>query len=86
MFGKRELSGWHTRICGGGPTLPLTTCCSCLQTHNASLQRKLVERQADVTAQQAELAGVEAENKALRARVAAQTVHPADVQRMNSEK
>ncbi|PSC74916.1 Kinetochore NDC80 [Micractinium conductrix] len=57
-----------------------------LQTHNASLQRKLVERQADVTAQQAELAGVEAENKALRARVAAQTVHPADVQRMNSEK
>jgi type II secretory pathway component PulM len=56
------------------------------QTHKASLQRKLAERQADVAAQAAELAGVERESEALRARIATQTVHPADVQRMNQEK
>lgn len=57
-----------------------------VQAHKASLQRKLVERQADVAAQQQELAGVEAENEALRARIAAQTIHPQDVMRMNAEK
>lgn len=57
-----------------------------LQAHKASLQRKLAERQADVAAQQAELEAVERENEGLRARIAAQTVHPADVMRMNQEK
>ena len=56
------------------------------QAHKASLQRKLAERQADLAAQAGELAGVERENEALRARIAAQTVHPADVMRMNQEK
>jgi hypothetical protein len=56
------------------------------QSHKASLQRKLAERQADVAAQAGELAGVEAENEVLRARVAAQTVHPQDVMRMNADK
>lgn len=39
-----------------------------------------------MAAQQQELAGVEAENETLRARVAAQTVHPQDVMRMNADK
>ncbi|KAI7842998.1 hypothetical protein COHA_003332 [Chlorella ohadii] len=57
-----------------------------LQAHKTSLQRKLAERQADVAAQAAELAAVEKENEQLRARIAVQTVHPADVMRMNQEK
>ena len=57
-----------------------------LTTHKASLQRKLTERQADVTAQVQELTNVEAENEELRARVATQTVHPADVVRMNQDR
>ena len=56
------------------------------QAHKASLQRKLAERQADVAAQGGELAAAERENEGLRARVAAQTVHPQDVMRMNQEK
>jgi len=46
----------------------------------------VAERQADVAAQQQELAAVEAENEGLRARIAAQTIHPQDVMRMNAEK
>ncbi len=57
-----------------------------MQAHKASLQRKLQERQADVAAQQQELAGVERENEGLRARIAVQTIHPQDVMRMNQEK
>jgi kinetochore protein NDC80 len=53
-----------------------------LAAHRASLQRKVAERSADVGAQTAELGAAEADNEALRARVAAQTVHPADVARM----
>lgn len=65
---------------------PLPLLSPLLQAHKASLQRKLAERQADVAAQAAELAGVERENEALRTRVAAQTVHPQDVMRMNQDK
>jgi SMC interacting uncharacterized protein involved in chromosome segregation len=57
-----------------------------LAAHKASLQRKLAERQADVAAQGAELAAVEAENEGLRGRIAVQTVHPQDVMRMNQDK
>lgn len=57
-----------------------------LQAHKASLQRKLAERKADVAAQQAELAGVERENEGLQGRIAAQTIHPQDVMRMNQER
>lgn len=57
-----------------------------LQSHRATLQRKLTERQADVSAQQQELATVGAENEELRARIATQTVHPADVVRMNQDR
>ena len=58
----------------------------CPQAHKASLQRKLAERKADVAAQQAELAGVERENEGLQGRIAAQTIHPQDVMRMNQER
>lgn len=57
-----------------------------LTTHKASLQRKLTERQADVSAQAQELATVENENEELRARISTQTVHPADVVRMNQDR
>ena len=56
------------------------------QAHKASLTRKLAERQADVAAQQQQLAAAEAEAEGLRARIAAQTVHPRDVLRMNQER
>jgi kinetochore protein NDC80 len=57
-----------------------------LTTHKASLQRKLTERQADVSAQAQELTTVENENEELRVRIATQTVHPADVIRMNHDR
>lgn len=57
-----------------------------LQAHKSSLQRKVQERQADVSAHSAELASVEAENETLRNRIATQVVHPADVVRMNQER
>ena len=47
---------------------------------------QLAERQADVAAQQRELADVERDNEGLRARIAVQTIHPQDVMRMNQEK
>lgn len=57
-----------------------------LHAHKASLQRKVTERQTDVAAQQRELADVETENEQLRATIATQKVHPADVIRMNQDK
>jgi kinetochore protein NDC80 len=57
-----------------------------LTTHKVSLQRKLTERQADVSAQAQELATVETENEELRARISTQKVHPADVVRMNQDR
>ncbi len=51
-----------------------------------SLQRKITERAADVAAAQDELSAVERENEGLRTRVASQTVHPADIVRMNQER
>ena len=57
-----------------------------LTSHKASLERKLKERQADVAAQTQELAAVETENEELRGRIATQTVHPADVIRMNQDR
>ena len=57
-----------------------------LQMHHTSLVRKLAERKSEMASQQRELEAVEAENESLRAKISAQTVHPADVIRMNQEK
>lgn len=57
-----------------------------LATQKAALQRKVTERQADVAAQKQDLEAVTAENEELRARIAVQTVHPADVVRMNQDR
>jgi kinetochore protein NDC80 len=57
-----------------------------LQSHHSNLVRKLAERRADLTSLQTEISMVEEENESLRQRIAAQTVHPADVIRMNQEK
>lgn len=57
-----------------------------LQNHHSNLVRKLAERRADITSLQTECCMVEEENTSLRERIAAQTVHPADVIRMNQEK
>ncbi|KAI8114340.1 hypothetical protein M9434_002466 [Picochlorum sp. BPE23] len=57
-----------------------------LQSHHSSLVRKLAERRADISSLQAEVQMVEGENDDLRRQIAAQTVHPADVIRMNQEK
>jgi kinetochore protein NDC80 len=57
-----------------------------LAAHKAGLERKVAERGADVAAAQAALAEAGAEAGALRARVAAQTVHPADVARMRASR
>lgn len=56
-----------------------------LKAHQASLQRKVAERKSDIVAQQQELVHAEAQNDALRAKINSQTVHPADVIRMNQE-
>jgi len=56
-----------------------------LKAHQASLQRKVAERRSDIVAQHQELVHVEAQNDALRAKINSQTVHPADVIRMNQE-
>ncbi|RMZ54779.1 hypothetical protein APUTEX25_000296 [Auxenochlorella protothecoides] len=55
-------------------------------SHKASLDRKVAERRSDVAAQASELEGVERECASLRARLAVQTVRPADVQRMAAER
>lgn len=57
-----------------------------LTSHKSNLQRKIQERQADVASQTAELAVVEEENETLRTRIANQTIHPADVERMNLDR
>lgn len=57
-----------------------------LQNHHSNLVRKLAERRADISSLQTEVSMVEEENESLRRQVAAQTVHPADVIRMNQEK
>lgn len=57
-----------------------------LQNHHSSLVRKVAERRADISSLQTELQIIEEENAGLRTQIAAQTVHPADVIRMNQEK
>ncbi|GFH28760.1 uncharacterized protein HaLaN_27303, partial [Haematococcus lacustris] len=57
-----------------------------LQALKASLVRKLSERQADLGSKQEALAAVLRENEALRARVAAQPVNKADLNRMAMER
>lgn len=57
-----------------------------LQNHHSNLVRKLAECRADITSLQTEIQMVEEENSSLRQRIAAQTVHPADIIRMNQEK
>mmetsp|Transcript_33184 Transcript_33184/g.73361 ORF Transcript_33184/g.73361 Transcript_33184/m.73361 type:complete len:629 (+) Transcript_33184:314-2200(+) len=57
-----------------------------LQALKQSLQRKLAERQADLKAKQDAMAAAQTENEALRARVAAQPVNKADLQRMIMER
>lgn len=59
---------------------------SSLESHKTSLERKTAERRSDVAAQSAELASVGKECDGLRARLATQTVRPADVQRMAAER
>lgn len=51
-----------------------------------TLQHKVAERQADLTAKREALAAVLAENSALAARIATQTVSKADVARMANER
>ena len=56
------------------------------QAHKATLQRKVAERKADLSAKQAQRARAEAECAELAARVAAQTYSKEDVVRMTAEK
>lgn len=78
--------------CHSTPLAPLPLACtltnppSHAQSHKASLDRKVAERRSDVAAQASELEGVERECASLRARLAVQTVRPADVQRMAAER
>jgi kinetochore protein NDC80 len=57
-----------------------------LQQLKQSLQRKLVERQEEVKAKQDRMARVQAENEALRVRVATQPMNKADLNRMIMER
>jgi len=57
-----------------------------LQSLKATLQRKLQERQQDLASKQEALAAVNAENEGLRARIAAQPVNKADINRMIMER
>ena len=57
-----------------------------LQTHHSSLLRKMAEKRADISSQERQLEVIEEECESLRKKIAAQTVHPADVIRMNQEK
>jgi kinetochore protein NDC80 len=57
-----------------------------LQNHHSTLVRKVAELRADFSSLQTELRVVEEDNTAYRGRIAAQTVHPADIIRMNQEK
>ena len=57
-----------------------------LQNHHSTLVRKLAEIRADVSSLQTELRMVDDDNASLRTKIAAQTVHPADVIRMNQER
>lgn len=56
------------------------------QTLKGSLQRKLQERQQDLVSKQEALAAANAENEALRARIAAQPFNKADINRMAMER
>lgn len=62
------------------------TCARALQAHKATLQRKVAERKADLTAKQVQRAAAEAESAELAARVAAQTYSKEDVKRMTADK
>ena len=57
-----------------------------LKAHKATLQRKVAERSAELTAKQQQRAAAEAERTALEARVAAQTFSKEDVLRMTADK
>ena len=56
------------------------------QAHKATLQRKVAERTAELTAKQQQRTAAEAERAALEARIAAQTFSKEDVQRMTADK
>lgn len=57
-----------------------------LQSHHSTLVRKLAELRADVSSLQTELRLIDEDSASLRTRIASQTVHPADVIRMNQER
>lgn len=57
-----------------------------VQGHKEGLQRKVTERQADARSKQAKLDQAHADNEAMRARIASQTVSRDDVIRMNHER
>lgn len=57
-----------------------------MQTHKQSLQRKLQERQVELSSKQQQLSSTLQESDALRAVIASQTVNKDDVARMNQEK
>lgn len=52
----------------------------------ASAQRKLTERQTELRSKQEQIAALTSANEALRARVAAQPVNKADLNRMMLER
>jgi hypothetical protein len=67
---KKGATAWHGRA----------------QGHKEGLQRKVAERQADLRARREQLSAAHADNEAMRARIAAQTISRDDVIRMNHER